>query len=497
MTDPIATTRTGFVRGMSKAGVEAFLGIPYAAPPVGALRFREPAPHAPWTGVRDATRPGATPPQPEPPTEAFKDIELEGLLGDGLNPGDDYLTVNVWKPAGDITGAPVMVWIYGGGWVSGTNSAPLYDGATFARDGVVCVALNHRVGIDGFLVAPGVPTNLGLRDQIAALKWVQDNIAAFGGDPARVTLFGESSGAMSVADLLVSPPARGLFRRAILQSGHCSMTRSIPTTRKIARKLAKKMGVAATRDGFASRTIEQTIAALEWIQKPTSGPDLRDETGREPAFGVSKFVPVHGDDVIPVKPLEALRAGAGAEVDLLLGSTTEEMNLYLVPTGARKKIGNLLAWFVLSRSMPKARAILKAYGLGRKGRKAGEVLGEALSDLMFRWPVRVTAAAHKGRTWVYEFGWRSPACDGELGACHALEIPFVFDTLACVTGPKGLVGPNPPQELADRMHRIWVDFARDGAIPWAQFDGETRQVQRLETGVTATEKPMPAAPYWG
>jgi para-nitrobenzyl esterase len=350
MTDPIATTRSGPVRGVAKAGVETFLGIPYAAPPVGALRFRKPAPHDAWSEVRDATRPGPTPPQPAPPVELFKDIELEGLLGDGLRPGDDYLTVNVWKPAGDVTGAPVMVWIYGGGWVSGTNSAPLYDGAAFARDGVVLVALNHRIGVDGFIVLPDVPTNLGLRDQIAALEWVRDNIAAFGGDPANVTVFGESSGAMSTADLVVSPLAKGLFRRAILQSGHCSMTRSIPVTRKVALKLAKKMGVAPTREGFMSRTIEQAVAALEWVQKPTSGLDLRDETGREPAFGVSKFVPVHGDDVLPVPPLEALKAGAGADVDLLLGSNTEEMNLYLVPTGAREKIGGLLAWYALSRS---------------------------------------------------------------------------------------------------------------------------------------------------
>jgi para-nitrobenzyl esterase len=497
MTDPIATPRCGPVRGLSNVGVETFLGIPYAAPPVGALRYREPAPHAPWTEVRDATVPGPTPPQPAPPVEMFKDIELEGLLGDGLSPGDDYLTVNVWKPAGDIAGAPVMVWIYGGGWVSGTNSAPLYDGSAFARDGVVLVALNHRIGVDGFIVLPGVPTNLGLRDQIAALKWVQDNIAAFGGDPANVTVFGESSGAMSTADLVVSPLTKGLFRRAILQSGHCAMTRSVPTTRKVALKLAKKMGVAPTLEGFMSRTIDQTLAALEWVQKPTSGLDLRDGTGREPAFGVSKFVPVHGDDVIPVKPLEALKAGAGAEVDLLLGSNTEEMNLYLVPTGVRDKIGGLLAWFALSRSVPKARAILKAYGLGRKGRKAGHVLSEAMGDLMFRWPSRVTAAAHRGRTWVYEFGWRSPAIHGGLGACHALEIPFVFDTLTCVTGPKGLVGPNPPQALADRMHRIWVDFARHGTAPWPEFDEETRQVYAMETGIAAEEKPMPAAAYWG
>jgi para-nitrobenzyl esterase len=165
-----------------------------------------------------------------------------------------------------------------------------------------------------------------------------------------------------------------------------------------------------------------------------------------------------------------------------------------VPTGARKKLGGLLSWFILSRLTPKAGAILKAYR--QPGRRPGAVLADALSDLMFRWPVRVSAAAHRGRTWVYEFGWRSPALDGELGACHALEIPFVFDTLACVTGPRGLVGPNPPQDLADRMHRIWVNFACDGAAPWPEFNAETRQVYAMETGVAATEKPMPAAPYW-
>ncbi len=204
---------------------------------------------------------------------------------------------------------------------------------------------------------------------------------------------------------------------------------------------------------------------------------------------------MHGDDVLPQKPIDALKAGAGAEVDLLIGSNAEEMNLYLVATGMRDKIGGWLATYVLHRSMPKARKVLKAYGLGQKGAKAGHVLTAAMHDLVFRWPARRFAEEHRGRTFMYEFEWRSPAFGGELGACHAVEMPFAFDTLATASGPEGICGEAPPQELADRMHKIWVDFATDGSFPCGEFDRENRRVFQIEKGKAVLEPVMPAAAF--
>jgi len=212
-------------------------------------------------------------------------------------------------------------------------------------------------------------------------------------------------------------------------------------------------------------------------------------------FGISRFVPVHGDDVLPQRPLDALANGAGAEVDLLIGTNAEEMNLYLVPTGVRDKIGRLLATYVLHKSQPHARKVLKAYGIGTKGRKPGQALTDAMNDLVFRWPARRFAEAHKGRTHMYEFDWRSPMFGGELGASHGMELPFVFDALACATGEQGLCGPNPPQDLAERMHALWIRFATDGRLPWGEFDAETRQVYSLVQQNARHEPVMPAAPF--
>jgi para-nitrobenzyl esterase len=338
-----------------------------------------------------------------------------------------------------------------------------------------------------------VPTNLGLRDIIAALGWVRAEIARFGGDPANVTIFGESAGAMAIADLVTSPLAAGLFSRAIIQSGHGAMTRDIPVARRLVDRLARLLGTAPTREGFAAVAIEATLDAIEKVSAPTARIDLRDRHGHEPVFGISRFVPVHGDDVLPAPPLDALRHGAGGDIDILIGSNAEEMNLYLVPSGVRDRINRLLAWLVLRRSQPRAWRVLNAYGAGRK--RAGQALTDALADLVFRWPARRFAEEHRGRTHLYEFEWRSPAFDGELGAAHAVELPFVFDSLSTTSGPQGLLGEAPPQELATRMHRLWVDFARDGSLPWAPFDRDTRQVYRIAAGEAVHEPRMPAAHF--
>ncbi|MCW1429817.1 carboxylesterase/lipase family protein [Novosphingobium sp. JCM 18896] len=486
--EAFASTQYGQIKGSWGEGIRTFLGVPYAAPPTP---FELPQPPATWSGIRDALVPGDCAPHAITP---FPGLDIAPLVGHGGIEGRDYLTLNVWAPE-EAAGRPVMVFVHGGGFVIGSKDAAVHDGSAFARSGVVCVAINYRLGIDGFLPVPGAPTNLGLRDILFALRWVQDNIANFGGDPANVTLFGESAGAMAIADLITSPLAKGLFQRAIVESGHGSMVREIPIAQRLVAKLAKVLKVPATVEGFRGVSVADGLSAMAKIGRRFSRLDLRDAAGHEPVFGISRFVPVIGDDVLPVHPLAALRAGAGAEIDLLIGTNSEEMNLYFVPTGVRAKLGRLLAAWVLGKSNPQPRAVLRAYGLGTKGASVGEAFTRAMTDLVFRWPARQYAAAHAGRSWAYEFDWHSPACGGELGACHGMELPFVFKTLPTVTGTQGLAGTAPPQELADRVHALWVGFATDGALPWKPFNACDRLVYQLDKGDVVHEPVMPAARF--
>ena len=487
--DAITATRQGKLRGLRNGGIRRFLGVPYAAPPVGELRFRVPQPPAAWDGIREATQPGPNAPQI---LKTFGALDAVPLVGAGWVPGDDYLTLNVWCPDDDAERRPVMVFIHGGAWVIGSKDAPVSDGSAFARSGIVCIAINYRMGIDGFLPIDGAPTNLGLRDQLFALTWVQENAAAFGGDAANVTVFGESAGAMSIANLIASPLSKGLFRRAIIQSGHGSIVRPIEVAKRLTRKLAKMLRVTPDVAGFRSCSPEQCANAVVKAQLPTTRVDLRDEHGREPAFGLSRFLPVIGDDVLPQHPLEALAQGAGADIELLIGTNREEMNLYFVPTHIRRWMFRPLAPWLVSKSEPKAAEVLLAYGMG-SSRRTGDAFTEALHDLVFRLPARRYVAAFQGRTHCYEFDWRSPACDGQLGACHGMELPFVFDTLATVTGPKGLAGLSPPQELADHVHGLWVSFARSGELPWPQYDDAQRAVYQLACEEWIADPEIPAA----
>ncbi len=481
------TIECGDIRGSNDGPVRRYLGIPYAAPPV---RFEVPQRPSVWTGVHSMDNPGPSAPHR---IKAFPAIDPSPLVGHGSDGGDgDYLRLNVWAPRG-ARAAPVMVFIHGGGFVVGSKDAAVHDGTAFAASGVVCVAINYRLGIDGFLPVPGAPTNLGLRDMLFALGWVQRNIAAFGGDPANVTVFGESAGAMAIAGLVTSPLAEGLFARAIIQSGHGAMVREIDVAQRLVRKLAKLLRIAPDASGFRSVSHAAAMDAIDKLAKPWAI-DLRDKEGREPVYGISRFIPVYGDDVLPEKPIDALRKGAGRDVEVVIGTNAEEMNLYFVPTGVRQKIGGLLARWLLGRSHPQAKAALLAYGYKQNGVRPGEAMTRAMNDLVFRWPARQYAAAHQGRTWLYEFDWRSPACDGELGACHGIEMPFVFKTLPTVTGRRGLAGMDPPQALAEHVHDLWAGFARSGAMPWPEFDAD-RMVYQMTRGEAIHEPVMPAAAF--
>ncbi|MCX5394783.1 carboxylesterase/lipase family protein [Streptomyces sp. NBC_00094] len=469
----VCRTRQGEVRGRtSPYGVTSFLGIPYAAPPFGALRFRAPAPPEPWTGVRDATAHGPTAPHAPyaPPFDA--------LIPENHIPGEDCLNLDIRTPApGPGAALPVMVWMHGGAFTNGSGSASGYDGSAFARDGVVCVNLNYRLGSDGFLHLPGRPDNRGLLDQIAALRWIRENIASFGGDPDRVTVFGESAGAMSIGTLLTTEAARGLFRRAVLQSGACHHYLRPASARLIAARLAERLGIEPTPAAFEAVPLPELL----YVQA-----ELRTEVSADP--DPARW----GEAVLNMMPFEPVRPGLtlpgpDGDVDLLIGSNREEYRLFLVPTRRLQ-------------AFPESslRAMTAAYGLdpgealpvyrdARPDATPGELLDAVATDWFYRIPAIRLAEAVPG-SHLYEFAWRSPLFDGTLGACHALELPFVFDRLHDPSYAP-LLGDRPPQALADAMHGAWISFATTGDPGWEAYDKTTRTTMTFTTTPTAVPDP--------
>ena len=472
----VVRTQQGAVRGAIQDGIAVFKGIPYAAPPFGTRRFQPPQPPEFWNGVRDALVYGATVTKPPyfPP--------FDTLLPEPAIPGEDCLNLNIWTPDPGRAGLPVMVWIHGGAFANGSGAVPSYDGSHFARDGVVCVTINYRLGVDGFLYLGRGNANLGLLDQVAALTWVQENIAAFGGDPGNVTIFGQSAGGMSVGTLLSMPRARGLFRRAIPQSGAGHHAISAESAERITRHLAQQLGIRPEAEALAGIPSEQLLAAQLALSAEVFGnPDPA--LWGEVAANLMPFEPVIDGDVLPKRPIEGIAAGASAEVDLMTGTTTEEERLFMVPNGSINAINDqILAGAVALYGLP-VEETLATYGATRPGANAGDLYEAILTDWFFRVPAIRLAEAHarhNGRTYMYEFAWRSPGYDGALGACHALEIPFVFDTLA-IEGMSILLGESPPQQIADEMHAAWVSFATRGDPGWSQYDPDRRLTMVFNT----------------
>lgn len=490
----IVRTQHGAVRGAVVDGVSMFKGIPYAAPPFGTNRFQPPRPVAPWSGVRDALAFGPKSPQPGYPPQ----VEL--LLVESVVSGEDCLSLNVWTPALGGAGRPVMVWIAGGMFAyHGTGGSPWYDGSRFARDGVVCVTINYRVGPDGFLHLGEGTANRGLLDQIAALEWVQENIAAFGGDPGNVTIFGESAGAMSVAMLLSMPRAEGLFRRAIAQSGAAQHVSSAATARRVGERLAERLGVAATLEAIAAVPIERLLVAQTELEADLAAHPDPARWGEEVVLTMLPWQPVVDGDVLPAPPLARIAAGAGGDVDLIVGTNVDEHRLFLVPGGVIDRITiEAVAGAVAAYGLP-AEPTLEAYRAARPNASPGDLLAAIQTDWYWRIPAIRLADAHatsKAATHMYEFAWRSPQLDGRLGASHALEIAFVFDTLGNATEP--LLGPNPPQSLADTMHAAWVAFATHGDPGWPRYELGRRATMRFDVASEVVLDPRAAERMlWG
>ncbi len=470
---PVVKSTCGAVRGALHDGVTAFLGIPYAASPFGAKRLLAPAPVEPWHGVRDALAYGPTAPQ----TQYRR--PFDGLLPNPIRPGDDCLNLNVWTPDAGASGLPVMVWVHGGSFANGSGAVPEYEGSRFARDGVVCVTLNYRLGVEGFAQLAGAPANRGLLDQVAALRWVHDNVARFGGDPTNVTIFGESAGGMSVTCLLAMPRAEGLFRRAIAQSGAGHHVSSPATAERVAAILGRRLGVPPTRDAVAALPPDQVLKAQSMVAEEALL-DREPERWGDVAANGMPWEPVTDGDVLPGRPIDLVAGGAGARVDLMTGTTTEEHRFFLVPPGVLDMAGEaMLSATAAGLGLPQ-RAVDR-YRSTRPGASAGDLLSAVITDWFFRVPAVRLAEAHTancGRTHLYEFAWRTPVLEGRLGACHSLELPFVFDTLAA-EGVSLRAGPEPPQSLASAMHGAWVAFARSGDPGWPCYDLERRTTMRF------------------
>jgi para-nitrobenzyl esterase len=480
-------TQQGVVRGRMIEEVATFKGIPYAAPPFGANRLQPIQPAERWDGVREALSYGPTVPKPPyfPPFDV--------LLPEPVVPGEDCLNLNIWTPDPGRGGLPVMVWIHGGAFSNGSGAIPQYDGSRFARDGVVCVTINYRLGTDGFLYLDDGIANLGLLDQIAALAWVQENIAAFGGDPNNVTIFGESAGAMSVSTLLSMPRAKGLFRRVIAESGAGHHVISPATAQRVGQYLAEKLAVPATREAIAAVPIDRLVQAqVELSGDAFANPDP--ERWGEVAANLMPFEPVIDGNILPARPIDGIVAGAGAGVDVLIGTNFEEQRLFLVPNGVVNYINeDILARTVAAYQLLVVETI-STYRAIRPDASAGELLAAIVTDWFYRIPAIRLAEAHtkgNGATYMYEFAWRSPRFDGKLGACHGLEIPFVFDTLD-KEGYQALMGDNAPQQLADVMHAAWVSFATSGNPGWPKFDLNRRATMRFDTQQELVEDPRSA-----
>jgi para-nitrobenzyl esterase len=481
----IVKTHAGQLRGSVADGVNAFKGIRYAAPPFGGNRFRPPQPVEPWHGVRDALTYGPKSPQlPYPPAIA---VMLPELVGSG----EDCLSLNIWSRSLGSARQPVMVWIPGGAFeYHATGASPWYDGSHFARDGIVCVSINYRVGAEGFLYLADGTANLGLLDQIAALQWVQENIAGFGGDPENVTIFGESAGALSVGTLLSMPRAKGLFRRAIAQSGAAHHVISAATAQRVAQHLAEYLGVPATPEAIAAAGVDRLLQAQAEVDAQLASHPDPERWGNELALSTMAWQPVIDGEIIPERPIDRIAAGASADIDVMVGTNIDENRLFLVPGGAIDQITpEALAAAVRAYGLP-VEATLATYRTAHPEGSPGDLLAAIQTDWWWRIPAIRLADAHArsgAATYMYEFAWRSPQFNGRLGACHALEIPFVFDTLGNETEP--LHGTHPPQPLADSMHAAWVAFATDGDCGWPKYDLSHRATMRLDTRSEVVDDP--------
>ncbi|HEX5119928.1 MAG TPA: carboxylesterase family protein [Pseudonocardiaceae bacterium] len=474
-------TAAGTLRGRGEAGVAVFRGIPFAEPPIGALRFAAPRPVRGWAGVREAVSYGPPPPQ----AGAFG---MDALSQDA---DEDWLTINVWSPdPGAGAGLPVMVWIQGGAYAIGMSGLPEYDGGRLAREGgVVVVTFNYCVGIEGFAQIEGAPANRGLLDQVAALEWVRDNIRAFGGDPDLVTVFGESAGGGSVAALLAMPRAAGLFRRAVAQS--------VPGT-FFTTELAEDIAAACSAE-LGLRPTVADLSAVAPARLAAAGDALTATIGQRAgrwgraAHRSIPFSPVIDGDVLPVTPWHALAEGAGRGIELLVGHTRDEQRLFTALAGMLGEVTPEQAATALEVFAPGPDGA-RRYRDGFPTAGPDELYELVNSDWLFRMPSLHLAEAQitaGDRAYLYELTRPAPGMGGVLGACHGLDVPLVFGNLDGGQ-PAMLIGESAAAEataLSSGMRAGWTAFAACGDPGWPAYDAERRLTQIFDTRPAVTAYP--------
>lgn len=464
---PIIHTPKGDLRGLIANGVHVFRGVPCGMPPYkGKYRLSAPAPVESWNGVINAVD--------------FGDIPLQLSASNKPVGGGDCLRVNIWTPAPGKSNCPVMVYIPGGGSTTCNNNDERFNGTAFAADGVILVTINYRVNVDGFLKIKGAAANIALRDMMFGLRWVQDNIAAFGGDPSNVTVFGQSAGATHITSLLSSPMAKGLFKRAILQSPAALAQYDANLASTVAESLLAFYGVENSREAVAALPIEKLLSFPAFIAAQNKKP----EWCRMLGGNIALFKPYYDGEVLQKRPVDAIAEGTARDIDIMVGSAEEEWRWYTVPSGAIDKIGEgAVKGFADSTGLPAD--IAESYRKAGRGSTAGELFTALQSDFIFRMPANKVLESQKkagGSAWAYSFAWKSDAANKRLGAAHSVDLPFVFKTLhADSARVKNTVGLNPPDTLADAMHGAWVRFAKEGNPGWTPFDTEKRITMRFNT----------------
>lgn len=492
----VVLTTSGLVKGTAtltrRADIESFLGVPFAASPVGSLRFQAPQPVEPWSGERDVKRYAPAAPQnPDPVMSA-------GGFWQPATDESSCLNLNVWTPKADDRGRPVLVWIHGGAYVSGSNSSGYNNGSELAASlDVVVVSINYRLGALGFLYLEhllgdefALSSNAAILDQIAGLEWVRDNIRAFGGDPAKVTLFGESAGAAAVGTLLGTRRAQGLFSRAIMQSGTAERARSIDDSIEVTAQFLAAAGLA---EKDAASLLELSTAEILAAQAIVGSQHAERIVGLP-----LPFQPTIDGHILHRNPLEAIADGVGSNVDLLAGTNLNEASFFTLHSpkagGDERNASEKLRMLLTAEFGDHAEAEGQFYRQALSdelGHAAddNEMLESVLSDTLYRRPTNRLLAARaqaEASTFSYLFTWPSPLLDGKLGACHALDVPFVFRQLDRIESAS-LVGDSPPVELSEWMSGAWVEFARRGApqspaLPdWPRYTSTDRQTMVLNT----------------
>ncbi|MDH5675576.1 MAG: carboxylesterase family protein [Myxococcales bacterium] len=490
----VVTTTLGRLRGQRLEGLTVFRGVPFAEPPLGPLRFRAPEAKRQWRGERAALGFGAPCPQGA--------IVAAGLPA----PSEDCLTLNLWAPTAEATEPrPVMVFFHGGGFTSGASGLPMYDGAALAlRGDVVVVSCNYRLGALGFVDLSALSperfdSNLGLRDQLACLRFVRDNAEVFGGDPGRVTVFGQSAGAMCAVSLMASEAARGLFRSVIAQSGAGHHTAVREESGPLSMQFLEALGLGQRSiERVREVRVEAILEAQEAVQRRwiTLG-----RAGRPMPTASMTLVPAIDGELLEAHPFDALARGRAAELPLLLGSTAEEWNFWVFLTDpAKHSLDEYALSKVIEKRLPgRGAEAIELYRRRLQAARGGQapepwrIFSVIESERAFGRPARLLADSRDGTgasTFLYRFEYRGPLFDGELGACHTMDVPFVLGSVERDFGRDFTGGGSDAIALSGAMIDAWAAFARsgdpssEGLGTWSTWqpggDGEPKVIGRAD-----------------